>query len=53
MNALKHSAMDLGYNAYFDGKTKQENPYDENTQEAKWESWEMGWERADSLSDDD
>lgn len=42
MNDLERKAHDLGYEAYFDGAKKFNNPYDPEYQEPRHEAWEMG-----------
>jgi ribosome modulation factor len=41
----------LGYNAYFDGLSLEDNPYTEDSYE--YDEWENGWEKADSDADDE
>jgi ribosome modulation factor len=42
-----------GNDAYYDGITRDDNPYDEESQESAFEAWENGWDQADSDCDDE
>jgi len=44
-------ARESGYQAYFDGSEKGDNPFCEETQNEWFEEWESGWLRASSDSD--
>lgn len=48
---LDNSTWDAGYNAYFDGIGREENPHPEGS--VTNEDWEDGWDTADSDSDDE
>jgi ribosome modulation factor len=50
---LKEKVQEAGYQAYWDGSAKDENPYCDETQVDAFENWEMGWLRADADSDDE
>jgi ribosome modulation factor len=39
-------AYDEGYDAYWDGIDKGENPYDMETETVQRDSWEKGWREA-------
>ncbi|MGA2034622.1 MAG: hypothetical protein ABSG68_20435 [Thermoguttaceae bacterium] len=41
-----HDAFDEGYDAYWEGVDVSDNPYDEETDAARRESWEAGWREA-------
>lgn len=42
-------AYDKGYDAYFDGLSRDDNPYPDDSDD--FDSWHEGWDNADS--DDD
>jgi hypothetical protein len=41
-----HDAYDEGYDTYWEGVDVADNPYDEEAETAKRESWEVGWRKA-------
>ena len=41
-----HQAHDEGYDAYWDGSDVGDNPYDQEADAARRESWEIGWRTA-------
>ena len=43
-----HDAFDEGYDAYWDGLDREDNPYDpgQEADAAKRQSWEDGWREA-------
>lgn len=47
-----NSAYHEGYDRYFDGLNKNDNPYSEDEEPDKFHDWETGWLRADSDCDD-
>ena len=48
----KEKVSEAGYEAYFDGSAKDENPYCQETQVDAFETWETGWLKADADCDD-
>lgn len=48
----KEKVSEAGYEDYFNGVKKSDNPYCEETQVDAFQTWEAGWCRADSDSDD-
>jgi ribosome modulation factor len=44
MNA--DDAYEEGYDAYWEGVDLNDDPYDEETEDALWESWGAGWRAA-------
>ena len=38
---------DKGYDAYEDGKGRENNPYDKQIEKEKWKEWDSGWERGE------
>jgi hypothetical protein len=41
-----NETFDEGYDAYWEGEDTSDNPYDEEAEAAKRESWELGWRKA-------
>ncbi len=41
-----HEAYDEGYDAYWDGIEREDNPYDPEQESEKHNSWEEGWREA-------
>ncbi len=41
-----NDAFDEGYDAYWDGVDVSDNPYEEEADAAKRQSWEEGWRKA-------
>ncbi len=38
-----HEVFEEGYDAYWEGVNVSDNPYDEETDATKRQSWETGW----------
>ena len=41
-----HEAYDAGYDAYWDGADRDDNPYDQEEEPNKRRLWEEGWLKA-------
>ena len=41
-----NDAYDEGYDAYWDGIAREDNPYDKEKEPVKRNSWEEGWREA-------
>lgn len=52
MREISDKSWNQGYNAYFDGFLKKDNPFDEKSQEEQYILWDEGWNCADADCDD-
>ncbi len=41
-----HEAFEEGYDDYWDGVAREDNPHDQQQEPAKHESWDEGWRAA-------
>lgn len=48
---LDNLVWNKGYSAYFDGLSRNQNPYEEDL--IDFDDWENGWDQADSDCDDE
>lgn len=53
MKKLSNPTWNKGYDAYFDGTPRGQNPHDQTLDENLFELWEEGWDAADSDDDSD
>jgi ribosome modulation factor len=53
MRRLNNRYWEQGYDAYLDGKKRENNPFDPDRDENLYELWQEGWDCADTDSDDE